>query len=74
MNKAFSHITNNWKTTVQSILTVTFAVTGVLMTSSIIKPHTAAVLVIINGVAKVVLGLFQSDGVMIPHESPKTAP
>lgn len=56
-----AHLTNNWKSSVQSVLTTTFAVTGVLMTSSVIKPHTAALLVTVNGIAKVVLGIFQAD-------------
>lgn len=54
-------IKENWRTTLQSILTTTFAVTGVLMTSSVITPHMAAILVSVNGVAKVVLGIFQKD-------------
>lgn len=57
-----SHITQNWQSTVQSILTTTFAVTGVLMVSSVISPHTAAILVTINGICKVSLGVFQKDG------------
>jgi hypothetical protein len=43
------------------------------MVSSAIKPHTAAVLVVINSVAKVALGFFQNDGLVIPPESPKSA-
>jgi hypothetical protein len=39
------------------------------MTSSVIKPHTAAILVSVNGVAKVVLGIFQTDGVQLPSGS-----
>jgi hypothetical protein len=39
------------------------------MTSSIIKPHTAAVLVTVNGVAKIILGIFQTDGVVVPPGS-----
>lgn len=61
-----SHLLTNWKSTAQSVLTTTFAVTGVLMTSSVIKPHTAAILVSVNGVAKVVLGIFQQDGIQLP--------
>jgi hypothetical protein len=64
-----NHLLDNWKSTAQSILTTTFAVTGVLMTSSVIKPHTAAILVSVNGVAKVVLGIFQTDGVQLPAGS-----
>ena len=66
------HLLTNWRSTVQSILTTTFAVTGSLMVSSIIKPHTAAILVTINGVAKVVLGVFQTDGIQIPSGSTVT--
>lgn len=60
------HLLANWKSTAQSILTTTFVLTGALMTASVIKPHTAAILVTINGVAKVLLGMFQTDGVQIP--------
>ena len=57
LNNAITH----WKTTLQSILTVTFAITGYLMTASIISPHTAAMLTIVNGIAKVILGCMQQD-------------
>ncbi len=60
-----SHLTTNWKSTIQSILTVTFAVTGYLMVSSTISPHTAGILVTVNGLCKVILGVIQTD--------PKTA-
>jgi hypothetical protein len=66
------HLLGNWKSTMQSVLTTTFAVTGVLMTSSVIKPHTAAMLVTANGIAKVVLGVFQSDGIQLPGGSTVT--
>ena len=66
---AIAHLMTNWKSTVQSILTTTFAITGSLMVSSIIKPHTAALLVTINAVAKVLLGVFQTDGVQVPPGS-----
>lgn len=56
------HITKNWHTTAQSVLTTTFAITGYLMVSSVIKPHTAAILVTVNGLCKVFLGLLQTDG------------
>jgi hypothetical protein len=55
------HLTHNWRTTLQSILTTTFAITGCLMTASIIKPHTAALLVTVNGLCKVILGVLQTD-------------
>lgn len=55
LNNAFVH----WKSTVQSILTVTFALTGTLMGMSIIKPQTAALLVAVNAVAKVLLERFR---------------
>ena len=67
------NIRANWKSTVQSSLTTTFAITGALMVSSAIKPQTAAVLIVINSVAKVALGLFQSDGLVISPEAPKSA-
>ena len=67
-----AHLKNNWKSTVQSILTTTFALTGTLMLSSVIKPKTAAILTAINGVAKVLLGAFQTDGVQMPAGSTMT--
>jgi hypothetical protein len=69
MNAALQHLTENWKSTLQSILTTTFALTGTLMLSSVIKPHTAAILVAVNGVCKVLLGVFQTDGVQVPAGS-----
>ena len=66
------HLFDNWKSTVQSILTTTFAITGVLMVSSIIKPHTAGILVAVNSIAKILLGVFQTDGVQIPSGSTVT--
>ena len=69
MNAAIQHLFTNWKSTVQSVLTTTFAVTAVLMGSSVIKPHTAALLVTVNGVAKVLLGLTQTDGIQVPAGS-----
>jgi hypothetical protein len=56
------HFITNWKSTVQSMLTVTFAITGYLMASSLIKPHTAIILGTVNGLAKVILGVLQTDG------------
>lgn len=67
-----THLTTNWKTTVQSILTTTFALTGALMVSNVISPKTAAILVSINGVCKVVLGVFQTDGPALPPGSKLT--
>lgn len=61
MNAIFSNALTSWKSTAQSILTVTLSVSGVLMASSIIKPATAAVLVTVNGIAKVLIGLMQQD-------------
>jgi hypothetical protein len=55
------HLVQNWHTTLQSILTTTFAITGYLMVSSLIKPHTATVLVTVNGLCKVILGVLQTD-------------
>lgn len=69
MNPVIQHLTDNWKSTLQSILTTTFALTGSLMLSSVIKPHTAAILVAVNGVCKVLLGLVQTDGVQVPAGS-----
>jgi hypothetical protein len=36
------------------------------MASNVITPHTAAILATINGICKVVLGIFQVDGVQLP--------
>jgi hypothetical protein len=68
----WSHLTANWKSTLQSILTTTFALTGALMVSSIISPKTAVILTTINGVCKIVLGIFQTDGVQVPANSTVT--
>lgn len=62
----WSTITANWKSTVQSVLTTTFALTGALMVSSIITPKTAAILTSVNAICKIVLGVFQTDGVTLP--------
>lgn len=61
-----AHITANWKSTLQSILTTTFALTGGLMVSSVISPKTAAILTSVNAVCKIVLGVFQEDGIVVP--------
>lgn len=63
------HLTQNWKSTVQSILTSTFAITGALMVSTVISPKTAGYLVAVNTVCKVVLGVFQTDGIQVPTGS-----
>ena len=61
----------NWKSTLSSVLTTGFAVTGYLMASSTIKPQTAAILLTVNGVCKLCLGVMQKDGggVQIPAGS-----
>lgn len=64
-----NHLTANWKSTVQSILTSTFAITGVLMVSTVISPRTAGYLVTVNTICKVVLGVFQTDGIQVPTGS-----
>ncbi len=64
-----TYLVQNWKSTVQSILTVTLAVTGYLMASSTIKPHTAIIIGTVNGVAKVILGVLQQDGVVSPPDA-----
>jgi hypothetical protein len=51
----------NWKSTVQSILTTTFAITGALMVSNVISPKVAAICATVNGVLKIVLGVFETD-------------
>jgi hypothetical protein len=70
MNLAY--FTKNWKTTLQSILTVTLALTGALMMSNTISPKVAAIAASVNGIAKVVIGVFQSDGVQVPAGSTVT--
>jgi len=47
----------------QSILTTTFAVTGALMVSQVISPKVAAICATVNGILKIVLGVFETDGV-----------
>jgi hypothetical protein len=64
-----AHLANNWKSTVQSILTTVFALTGTLMVSNVISSKTAAIMAAVNGICKIVLGVFQTDGVQIPAGS-----
>jgi hypothetical protein len=45
-----------------------------LMVSSTIKPHTAPILVTVNELCKVILGVIQSDGVVVPPGSLPTQP
>jgi hypothetical protein len=59
------YITDNWKTTAQSILTFTLAITGYLMTSKVISTHTAAICGTINGLCLVVVGVMQKDGINV---------
>lgn len=72
MTVDLDHIRTNWKSTAQSILTTTFALTGTLMVSSIIKPKTAAILVTANAVCKILIGVFQTDGIQLPANSTVT--
>jgi hypothetical protein len=60
------NLTANWKSTMQSILTTTFAVTGALMVSQVISPKVAAICATVNGILKIVLGVFETDGVQVP--------
>lgn len=64
-----AHLCTHWKSTAQSILTTTFAITGFLATTSIIKPKTAAVLITVNGLCKVLIGILQTDGISLPPGS-----
>ncbi len=57
----WKHITQNWKSTVQSILTFTLAITGYLMTCKTISPHTAAIFGMVNGLCLVIVGVMQKD-------------
>lgn len=66
MKAALNHLLSNWKSTAQSILTTTFALTGALMISHAISPKIAAVCASINAILKVVIGVLQTDGVQIP--------
>ena len=52
----------NWKSTLSSILTTGFGVTGYLMASSTIKPRTAVIALSVNGFCKIALGIMQKDG------------
>lgn len=72
VNINIEHLMKNWKSTLQSILTTTFAITGALMVSNVISPKTAAILTTINGVCKIVLGVFQTDGIQVPTGSTVT--
>lgn len=54
------------KTTIQSILTSTLAVTGLLLGTSIISPKVAGIITALNVVAKVGLGMLQTDGINLP--------
>ena len=70
VNVAF--LTSNWKSTAQSVLTTTFALTGGLMVSDLISKKTAVILTAINGVCKIMLGIFQTDGIQLPPGSKLT--
>jgi hypothetical protein len=67
MNAYIQHALTNWKTTTQSILTTTFAITGYLMVASAISPHTAGILVTVNGLCKVLLGCIEVDATKPPQ-------
>jgi hypothetical protein len=63
MNPIIQHIVTNWKSSLQSILSVVIAL-GVYFSaipSGIIDQHTVVILTVITGAAKVLLGLIQSD-------------
>lgn len=66
LSAILDHLRSNWRTTAQSILTTAFAITGYLMVSSVISPHTAGEFVMINGLCKVAIGLLQTDGIQLP--------
>lgn len=63
------HLLSNWKSTAQSILTTTFALTGALMVSNVISAKTAAIMGTANAVCKILVGVLQTDGIQIPANS-----
>ncbi|WP_213805772.1 hypothetical protein [Granulicella sp. dw_53] len=63
------HAVKNWHSTVQSILTSTLAITGGLAGLSILSPQTATILGTVNVIAKIGLGMLQTDGIVIPAGS-----
>jgi hypothetical protein len=64
VNNLAAHLANNWKTTVQGILSlvVTVGLYFTALPTGAIPQHTAAVITIATGLAKAILGLIQSDG------------
>lgn len=63
MNPILQHLISNWKTSLQGILSAVIAL-GVYLAAvptTVIPQHTAAIIAVIVGAAKVLLGLIQSD-------------
>jgi hypothetical protein len=63
MNPILQHLVTNWKTSLQGILSAVIAL-GVYLAAvptTVIPQHTAAIIAVIVGAAKVLLGLVQSD-------------
>ena len=54
------------KTTIQSILSGVYAITLLLMGMQTISPKVAGIIVSLNTIAKVGLGMSQSDGIQLP--------
>lgn len=65
----FSTIWTSWKTTLQSILTAVIGLSALAPTMSWLTPKQAAIAATAGAVAKVVLGAFQSDGIVVPSNS-----
>lgn len=61
MNRFFASAAKNWKTTASAILTSTLAITGYMLESGQMKPHTAFILGLIQICAHVAVGLMQKD-------------
>lgn len=64
-----THGIKNWRSTTQSALTVMFMITGYLMVSQTIKPHTAIIMGTVNGICKLLIGWFETDGIQVPPGS-----
>ena len=63
LSDALSHLLENWKSTVQSLLTVVIALgTYLAITpSTVISQHAAGIITLMTGAAKVLLGLIEKD-------------
>ena len=55
------HLSSNWKTTAQSILTSAIGIVPVFMGLGIFTPRQALFVGAVPGIAKVIIGLLQQD-------------